>query len=160
MKKFMILGAAALLVALLAPAAMADNAATQTVNFGVNEIQQIVVNNPSVDLTIDTAVAGQDPTPVTADSSYSITVNSNSDRKITGEIDKNMEDGLTLEVALVAPKVGKSASDQKLTEKPVDLVIAMSRTKGDSLGMTYTLSATAEAGEVSGARTVTYTITN
>lgn len=158
MKKFMIIGAATLLVALLAPAAMAAQSDTQTVNFAVNEIQQIDVNDAAVSLTVVTAVAGSDPTAVTAPSSYSITVNSNSDRKITGVINSAMPTGVTLKVALAPPAVGTSTSDQTLSATAVDLVTGMSKTKGLNRDVTYTLSATAEAGEVSGARTVTYTI--
>jgi hypothetical protein len=71
-----------------------------------------------------------------------------------------MAAGLTLSSNLSAPAGGTSAGSQSLSTVAVDLVTGITKLAQGSLGVTYTLSATAAAGVVSSAtRTVTYTIT-
>lgn len=132
--------------------------ATQTVTFAVNAINQIAfAGAPS--LTITTAVAGSDPTPVTdATSTWAVTTNQTG-AKISATIPSNMAAGLTLAVTLAAPGAATSSGSQTLSTVSVDLVTGLTKQKGNALAVTYQLSATAAAGVIaSGTRVVTYTI--
>jgi hypothetical protein len=71
-----------------------------------------------------------------------------------------MPAGVTLSVNLAAPTGATSAGAQALGTTAVDVVTGITKIAQGTLGVTYTLSATASAGVVSStSRTVTYTIT-
>jgi len=147
-------------LALIVSASSAASAqtATQTVTFQVDAINQIAFSG-SPSLVINTATAGSNPTDATAAASWAVTTNQ-SGAKITASIGSNMAAGLTLSANLSAPAGGSSAGSQSLSTVAVDLVTGITKLAQGSLGVTYTLSATAAAGVVSSAtRTVTYTIT-
>ena len=134
-------------------------AASQTLIFQVNAINQIAfVGAPA--LTITTAAAGSAPTSVTnATATWAVTTNQ-SGAKITGSIPTAMPAGLTLSVNLTAPTGATSASYQALGVTATDLVSGITKVGQASLGVLYKLDATAAAGVVTSAsRVVTYTIT-
>ena len=139
----------------------------QTVTFAVDPVSKLSVSGNPGALTITTGTAGTDAlTPVSVGgTTYSITHNSISDLKITGQIkasEGDMPTGTTLKVNLVGASGGKSTGAQILTSgSPVDLVtgIAMGADAGKSI--TYTLEANASAGVINSAtRTVILTLTN
>ncbi|MBI5207018.1 MAG: hypothetical protein HY934_04420 [Candidatus Firestonebacteria bacterium] len=140
---------------------LAASSVTQSVNFQVSAVNEITVAGaPS--LTINTGTAGSDLSDVTAAATYSITTNG-SGKKITGQITTggDMPSGTALKINLTAPTGGTSALTQTLISTgSVDLVTGVTKTLGSGLGITYTFSASVAAGEVSGSRTVTLTITN
>lgn len=134
--------------------------ATQNVTIQVNAINQIAVTGGSPSLAISTATAGSDPTDATASVSWAITTNQ-SNQKITASIDVALPANVSLAASLVAPSGATSAGSQALSITAVDLVTGISTLAASGLGLTYTLSATPEAGVVaSTTRTVTYTITS
>lgn len=146
--------------AILASAATGAGAqtATQTVTFQVDAINQIAfAGSPS--LVINTATAGSDPAAVSAAATWSVTTNQTG-AKVTASLNSAMPAGVTLSVSLTAPTGGTSAGAQSLGVTAVDLVTGITRIAQGSLGVSYSLSATAAAGVVaSTSRTVTYTIT-
>jgi hypothetical protein len=146
------------LIACTTSTAMAQTA-TQTVNFQVDAINQIAFTG-SPSLVVNTATAGSNPTATNnSTATWAVTTNQNG-AKITASIGSNMPAGLTLEVSLAAPAGASSAGLQALSTTAVDVVTSITRLAQGSLGVTYTLTATAAAGVVSStSRTVTYTIT-
>lgn len=154
--------AAAIGLVLSANAWSADDTATQTVTYEVQEIALIDVSGSPGAMTITAAAPGQAPTPVTnALTTYSITNNAGSDsKKITAAIDTAMPENVTLEVEL-APPTGASATKQSLGATAKDVVTGIDNVNETGKTITYTLSATAAAGKVTSAnKTVTFTITS
>jgi hypothetical protein len=147
-------------MALMVGAASAASAqtATQTVTFQVDAINQIAFSG-SPSLVINTATAGTDPSAATAAATWAVTTNQ-SGAKVTASIGSAMPAGVTLSVNLAAPTGATSAGAQALGTTAVDVVTGITKIAQGTLGVTYTLSATAAAGVVSStSRTVTYTIT-
>ena len=133
--------------------------ATQTINFQVDAINQIAFTG-SPSLVVNTATAGSNPTASNNSSATWAVTTNQTGAKITASIGSNMPAGLTLSVDLAAPAGATSAGAQSLSTTAVDLVTTITRLAQSSLGVTYTLTATAAAGVVSStSRTVTYTIT-
>lgn len=145
---------------LLAGAASAASAqtATQTVTFQVDAINQVAFSG-SPSLVINTATAGVDPTAATAAATWAVTTNQTG-AKVTASIGSAMPAGVTLSVNLSAPTGATSAGAQALSTTAVDLVTGITKIAQGSLGVSYSLTASAAAGVVaSTSRTVTYTIT-
>ncbi len=141
----------------------ADDTATQTVGYEVQEIALIDVSGSPAAMTITAAPAGQAPTPVTdATTTYSITNNAGTDsKKITAAINTDMPTGVTLEVELEAPTGGSSSGKVVLSDEALPVVTGIDNVSEAGMIITYTLSATAAAGKVTSAsKTVTFTITN
>lgn len=136
----------------------AAQAATQTVTFQVDAINQIAfTGNPS--LVVNTALAGSDPSSVSTAVTWAVTTNQ-SNAKITASLNAALPANVSLTVSLSGPTGATSAGPQPLGTTSVDLVTGITRVAESALGATYTLSATAAAGVVaSTTRTVTYTIT-
>jgi hypothetical protein len=146
-------------LALLGAAHVAGaQAATQTVTFQVDAINQIAVaGSPS--LVISSATPGANPTNATAAATWAVTTNQ-SNAKITASINAAMPANVTLTVNLAAPAGATSAGAQPLGTTAVDLVTTITRVAQGALAVTYTLAATPTAGVVaSTTRTVTFTIT-
>jgi hypothetical protein len=147
-----------ILAMLCAANTAAGQAATQTVTFQVDAINQIAfTGNPS--LVINAAAAGSNPNAVTTAVTWAVTTNQ-SNSKITASLSAAMPANVTLTVDLAAPAGATSAGARSLGTTAVDLVTAISQVAQSGLAVTYGLSATAAAGVVaSTTRTVTYTIT-
>jgi hypothetical protein len=165
MKRSLSLLAAAAFVALISDAAMAQATATQTVSLSVSAVQLIAVSNSAVTLTIDgtSAVAGTNAVGSASDNSttYSITHNGASNLRITAAIDAVMPSGTSLSLGLAnAGGNGASAGTVVLSTTAQDVVtgIAAGVVAGETIS--YTFAADASAGQFSGSRTVTLTLTN
>lgn len=154
-----ILFAIAVAFGLVAGTAMADQIATQTVNFDVQEINELEVSAGSVSLTISSATAGGALTDTDSSTSYDITTNAGTDaKKIIGVIDTNMPAGVTLEVDLVAPTGATSLGATSLSTVDADLVADIDSVSATGHTITYTLTADVTAGTTTGSRTVTFTL--
>jgi hypothetical protein len=149
---------ATIAIALCATNAASAQTATQVVTFEVTAINQISFSG-SPSLSINTAVAGNDPTSANnATASWAVTTNQ-SNAKITASIDADMPAGLTLWVSLGAP-AGSTGIGNSLSTTSVDLVTGITKLAQSGLSVLYSLDATPAAGVVaSTTRTVTYTIT-
>lgn len=152
-------GRTAAALSLVAGMAMAAGAQTQTVNFEVKPINQFSITSSAVTLTITTATAGSDPSPVSDNSSrWAVTTNTTG-AKISASIPSNMPAGVTLAVLLAAPG-SATATSQNLSTTSQDLVTGITKVATPNLTVTYTLSATAAAGVIpADSRVVTYTMT-
>ena len=153
--RFFFLALAALL---FANSASAQSSAQQQVTVEVAEIAVIAVQG-NVQMTINQATPGQNPDPVSASATYSVSTNG-ANKKITAQLNRNMPTGLTLEAALGAPTTGRSRGTKTLSRQAVDLVTGITRVRGNGLSISYTATATVDARPDTYARTVTYTITN
>jgi hypothetical protein len=153
-------GRSAAVLSLMAGLATVAGAQTQTVNFEVKAINQFTITSSAVTLTITSATAGSDPTPVSdASSVWSITTNQ-TNAKISASIPTNMPAGVTLNVLLGQPAGGATSAAKDLSTVSQDLVTGITKTKAGPLAVTYTLSATAAAGVIAAdSRVVTYTMT-
>src|SRR2546423_11878719 len=141
----------------VAPTLASAQTATQTVTFAVNAINQIsATGSPS--LTITTAVAGDPPTDASSNSSTWAVTTNQTGAKISASIPAAMPSGLVLSLNLVAPTGASSLGTIALGTTGVDLVTGITKLAQSGLTATYTLSATAAAGVVSGTKVVTYTI--
>ena len=148
----------ATLALIAAASTAAAQTATQSVTFQVDAINQIgFAGSPS--RVINTATAGNAPTPANAAATWAVTTNQTGS-KITASIGSAMPAGLTLEVNLSAPSGASSAGAQTLSTTAIDVVTGITKLAQSALSVSYSLSATAAAGVVaSTSRTVTYTIT-
>ncbi len=159
MKKLLAVLVAGLFI-LASGVAMAGNTAQQTVNFQINGINEISVSGNPGTLTIDSATAGQDPDPAIDNSTtYSVTTNEEN-KKIVGKIDTAMPQYTSLKVQLAAPTGGSSAGEVALSESDQDLVTGISKLSESGKQISYKFEAQAEAGTLSGSRTVTFTLTD
>jgi len=159
MARLIILAGMALLV--WCQLGFAGNTATQTVTFEVQAINEISVSGNPGNLVVSTATAGSEPDAATDNStSYSITTNQSS-KKITGAIDLAMPANTTLQINLTAPTGGSSAGNVTITTTAADLVTGIATVAESGLTITYTFSATVDAGVVaSDSRTITLTLTD
>jgi len=140
--------------------AMAGNTAQQTVSFQITAINEIAVSGNPGQLVVSTSNAGEDPDPATdATTSYSVTTNGEF-KKVVGKIDSAMPSNTKLEVELVAPTGGSSQGYVELAETDQNLATGISKLSESGKTITYKFSAQAEAGTLSGQRTVTFTLTD
>jgi hypothetical protein len=153
-------GRSAAVLSLMAGLATAAGAQTQTVNFEVKAINQFTITSSAVTLTITSATAGSDPTPVSdASSVWAITTNQ-TNAKISASIPTDMPTGVTLAVLLGQPAGATATSKNLASGAAQDLVTGITKLKASGLTVTYTLSATAAAGVIAAdSRVVTYTMT-
>jgi hypothetical protein len=153
-------GRSAAVLSLMAGMATAAGAQTQTVNFEVKAINQFSITSTPVTLTITSATAGSDPTPVTDNSSVWAVTTNQTNAKISASIPTDMPTGVTLGVQLAAPAGATSTAKDLASGAAQDLVTGLTKVKGNALTVTYTLSATAAAGVITAdSRVVTYTMT-
>jgi hypothetical protein len=145
---------------LLAGAAYAGTAATQTITFSVLAINELAVSGNPGALAVSGATAGSDPSTAT-DSSTTFAVTTNqSGQKITGAINTAMPSGTSLNLTLGAPSGATSAGAIALSTTTTNLVTGISTLAQASNAITYNFAATAAAGQVSStSRTVTLTLT-
>lgn len=147
-------------LALACGGAFAATTDSQTMNFSIQEINEIDVAAGPVSLTVNAATAGSQPTAATAASNYSITTNADADsKKITAGLDTAMPAGVTLQVNVAAPSAGSSSlGTVALTTSGVDVVTGIEAVAASGVAISYTLSATVAAEPVTDSRVVTYTI--
>ena len=135
--------------------------ATSSVTYEVQAINEMSLSGDPAALVINSATAGSAPDDaVNSATTWAITTNEVS-KKVTGAIDTDMPAGVTLSVSLIAPAGGTSAGAKALSAVATDLVTGLGTVQESGMGVTYTLSATTDAGVVASAsRTLTYTITD
>ena len=146
---------------LLSNTAKAQTAA-QVLTLAVNSTSFFTVSGNPAAMTISTATAGHNQlVSVTENSTtYSVTHNSHTPKRITVAIDVNLPTGITLQATLES---GKGVSDGQVTLSTTTVEAVNSIVHGaDKNNMiTYTFSALASAGDMPARITnVIYTLTN
>ncbi len=142
-----------------AGALFAASSDTITLNYEVQAINEINIDDASVTLTVNTAVAGSQPTQVSQATTYDITTNcSTNGKKLTAAINTAMPAGLTLSLNVAAPTGGSSAGTTTITNVAADVVTGIDAVAESDIAMTFYLDATAGAGVI-GAASKTLTLT-
>lgn len=133
--------------------------ATATVTYTIEEIDPISVSGNPAPLVISSATAGSQPSVATDSSTtWAVTSNTTYPTKVTGELAQPMPTGVTLSVNLQAPTGATSLGTVPLSTSPADLVTGIGNVAEGSLMITYTLAASVNATQVTGAtNTVTFT---
>ena len=112
-------------------------------------------------MTITTAVAGSEPTPIvnSATTYYLRAKRPSGTQKIMGSINAPMPFGTTLTIELGVPFGAVSSGPVALDVMDQDLLTNVEKVNGNTYTITYTFSATAAAGVIpSQSRTVTLTM--
>jgi hypothetical protein len=110
-------------------------------------------------LNVTTAVAGSQPAPVVALSSYAATLVFGGQMKVVGSLNANMQVGTTLSVQLTAPSGGTSLGAVNLDVTNRDLVIASTPVFYTNVTIRYTFTPTVAAGVIPlSTRTATFTL--
>lgn len=152
----------ALLLLLINTARGQSATATQGLTLAVSPVTLIAVNGGSLSLTINAGTAGENAlTAVNSTvSTYSITHNKGTVKKITGSLDSNLPTGISITANLASTK-GSSAGAVTLSTTAVDLVTGISKGADKNQTVTYNFQANADAGELASVvKTVTYTLTD
>jgi hypothetical protein len=132
--------------------------ATQVVRFRVTAASQASVSGNPTPLSVNSAPAGSAPTSAVATgTTYAITTNE-VNQKITASLDRDMPDGVTLEVQLAAPTGAASVGSVPLGQAGADVVTGISSTAASTLPITYRLTAAPQVRLAPTSRTVTLTI--
>ncbi|MEW5768086.1 MAG: hypothetical protein AB1797_10780 [bacterium] len=159
MKKVKVILLAAALCFGLTGLVMAGSSDNHSVTVTVSAINEVAVTGGAITLTINTAVAGSEPTDATDNTTCDLDWTTNEATK-----------KITVQTSLVSPKFilkvvaqnvagsGTAAPQVTLSTTATNFVTSISTaTGGCDLG--YTASATAAQGTGSDAHTVTYTLT-
>ncbi|MCL6590273.1 MAG: hypothetical protein K6U80_10000 [Firmicutes bacterium] len=140
---------------------LAGNTGNQIVTFQVTAINEIATSGNPGPLTVNSAVAGSQPSSaIDSTTTYAITTNESS-KKITGVLDSVMPANTTLKINLAAPTGATSAGDVVLSDVAADLVTGISKVAESGKTITYTFAADIAAGIIPPTiRTVTLTVTD
>ena len=158
-----LLVAALALVALVSETGLSQSFATQSVTVSVSAVAKIAVSGNPGALTITDGPVGTDNLTSVSDASttYSITHNSPTDKRITASLDASLPVGFTLQASLGSNKGTSSGSTTIPAGSAVNLVTGIARGADAGRTITYTFSALASAGPLSSTtRTVTLTLTD
>lgn len=138
--------------------AQATDTDDHTVTITVQSIDAIQVGDDvSFDLDV-VSNAGGGLDEKTAVSSYSVTTNGATARKVVASLDANLPNGIQLQAELAAPGTGASAGPIALDITPRSVVTGITATAASDMTITYRASATSTATPDTYSRTVTYTI--
>ena len=134
-------------------------AVDQNVEITVNPINELIVSNSDVALSINSASAGSDPVAATDTSTTMSYTTNQSDKKITAVLNNPYSTGLTLEVEVESDS-GTSQDPVPLSTTAVDVITDLSNAADAEQQITYTASATVEASSGTQSQIVTFTITD
>jgi len=158
-----LLVAALALLALVSDTGLSQNFATQSVTVSVSAVAKISVSGNPGALTISDGPIGTDNLTSVSDGSttYSITHNSPTAKRITASLDAALPAGFTLSASLGSSKGTSAGSATIPAGSAVNLVTGIVRGADAGRAITYTFSALASAGTLaSETRTVTLTLTD
>ena len=160
MKRFFAAFILTLIAALLQGNAFGAQTGTTLVTFSFQAIDELSVTGAPT-LTINSAVAGQQPQPVVDNSTAKYSISTNGiNKRITASIDTQMPANTTLEIKLGASGVGTSTGYQTLSTTAMDVVTGISQVAASNKMITYRFSATTAAGVLTRSCTVTLTLTD
>ncbi|MGE5581206.1 MAG: hypothetical protein ACM3X9_01570 [Bacillota bacterium] len=140
---------------------MAKTSVTQIITIPVAAVTEFITSGNPTAMIINSAAPGSQPNPViVANTTYNLTTNE-SNKKITGVLDKAMPGNTYLKVCLAAPPGAVSLGDVSLSIVPADLVTGISKVATSGKTITYKFSCAVAAGVIaSSTRVVTFTVTN
>ena len=137
-----------------------ENAAVN-VNVAMGPISTLSVDNPSMTLEINTAIAGEQPSPATSSFMYNIT-NNEAGKKLVGQLDAAAPSGLTIKgYSFVPPGSGGTQCGWvTLSDVPRDMVTNLGPVCAKNVPLMIELSGSVAAGVQSGSTTFTMTLTS
>ena len=140
--------------------AFGGQSATVTVTCEVMEINELVINNGGVSLTVNTAGAGSELDAATGTATYDVTTNG-SDMKIVAQLESDMPAGTSFMIQVSAPKGGASSGEKTLNSgNATVLITGISRVAEQGMDIAYKFSATVAAGIIpQTTNIVTFTLT-
>lgn len=156
MKKLIIFGI--LLLGIGVSKGYAQASTVQVLEINISEMS-VINTNGILSFNFTSLTAGQDPEPLTATTTYSISTNG-SNKKITAEIDSPLPNGINMEVEMSAPAGAVSSGPKTLSTLPTDMVTGISRMRGELLDVGWNVDITVDAVPGTYSRWVTFTITN
>lgn len=149
-----------LLAAAFSVKAHADDTFELDLEYGVDPINDITISDGEIYLTVNSAIAGREPSAATdTTSTYDITTNEPA-RKITAQLSSGMPSNTSLKVSLVSVPEGWTSSGEQFLSADMAVTLATGdQGGGTGLMISYTFAAGVSAGIVTqGSRTVTYTL--
>lgn len=136
----------------------AQNIATQGIDINISEMS-VISTGGILSFNFTSIVAGDDPEPLSATTTYSISTNGNN-KKITAEIDYPLPQGINMLVEMIAPNGATSTGQKTLSTLPTDMITGVSRMRGELLDVNWNVDITVDAVPGNYSRYVTFTITN
>ena len=125
----------------------------------VNNLCEISLNEALVSMTVDQAVAGAQPEPVKASTTYNVSANRDN-LKITACLNRNMPANSQLSGQMTAPTGGTTTGSLPLSTTNATLVTGIQHVCESNIDMGYQLNVDVAVGTGSISRTVTYTISS
>lgn len=163
MKRLLTIGLAFVAGLLTVEELSAQANVNQTVTVSVGQVYKISISGNPGALAITEGVAGLNQLTSVSDNTttYSITQNVANTVKISAQLSSALPAGFALELGLASSK-GTSAGAVNISNgNSVDVVTAIARGADANQTVSYTFSATADAGTLAATvRTVTLTLTN
>ncbi len=161
MKK-MFITALVMFLGLWAGNVFAANSDTATINYEVQAINEVNIDDASETLTVNAATAGSQPTAATDSGTYDITTNCAANaKKLTAAIASDMPTGVTLTMNVTAPTGASSAGAVTLSHTAADVVTSVDPVAETNIAISYSMSATVAAGVLSSSsRVLTLTLTD
>ncbi|HCA47344.1 MAG TPA: hypothetical protein DEP45_08265 [Armatimonadetes bacterium] len=119
---------------------------TLSIDYSVEEINEVNLHLSYVALTIGSAIPGQQPNYDIAGVSHDITTNG-INKKLTGVLDGALEDGVTITASFHSDRFGNglSTGERSLSTDPVDLLTGISH-RASSAASNFRLYADVSAG--------------
>lgn len=134
--------------------ASAQTQQTQTVPLSVSAIDKFTVTGLSP-LTI--TVNPVNPTTEFS-TTYSITTNSATARRITAKLDSDAPAGVTINVSFESPGGSAVVAAKNLTAAPQNVVTSITHVAASGITITYTVTVTPAVAPTTFSRTVTFTV--
>ena len=128
---------------------------TQHVPLSVSAIDKFAVTGSS---TLQITVTHLTPPTTEFTTTYQITSNSATARKITAKLDLDLPAGITINVQFQSPGGGAVTAAKNLTAAPQDVVTNISHLVATPKTITYTVTVTPSFSPQTISRTVTFTI--
>jgi len=142
-------------------AALGADVSSHGMTFDFQPINEIEVTG-TPNLTISSALAGEEPSAVTDSSSTCAITTNGTNKRITASINTDMPAYVTLKVNVAAPSgSGTSLGYVPLSSSASDVVTGISPVAAGGLTIIYKLSAAVQAGVLfTDTRTVTFTLSD
>jgi hypothetical protein len=158
MKTFRVMLALCISLLIGASCSWASNTASHSVTVTVDAINELAITGGDIELTINAATAGSNPTSVQNTACGLQWTTNEATKKITVETDQ-ASPTFTLKALATSVSGGTAAAEATLSSTtPADIVTGVSTTLGNCT-IRYSANATAAEGTGSDVHTVTYTIT-
>ncbi len=142
--------------------ALAGDSDSGETGYEIPPIAEVSLDTDTFSVTVNSAVAGSQPSNATSSSTYDVASNAGDNaKKITASINSDMPANVTLSISLAAPAGATSAGYVTLSSVAADAVTGVDTTNTTNLAVSVRLASTVSAGVISSSsRTLTLTLTD